>query len=74
MRANYIATSKANAKDYPAKAYRRLIIATLISPMQGLRNTCSALQPEHLQPFKPEHWSHLRTYSSVSCTHGIFNL
>ena len=74
MGANYIATSKANAKDYPTKAYRRLIIATLISPMQGLLSSCYTLQPQHLQPFQPEHWSHLRTYSSASCTHGIFNL
>ena len=49
MRANYIATSKANAKDYLAKAYRRLIIATLISPMQGLLSSCYTLQPKHLQ-------------------------
>lgn len=74
MRANYSATSKAKAKDYPAKAERRLKIATLITPVQGLLSTCNTLQPQHLQPFQPEHWSHLRTYSSASCTHGLFNL
>lgn len=74
MRANYIATSKANAKDYQAKAYRRLIIATLISPRQRLLSSCNTFQPEHLQPFQPEHWSHLRTYSSISCAHAHLNL